>query len=91
MFEALEENAADFGKEIIPSLVDSKNLKCHVFDDYWEDIGTVRSFEANLQLTEDKPLFDFYDEKLPIYNYPDILPTAKLGECSFENNGYKRL
>ena len=83
MFEALEGDAADFGKEIIPSLVDSKNLKCHVFDDYWEDIGTVRSFfEANLQLTEDKPLFDFYDEKLPIYNYPDILPTAKLGECS---------
>jgi len=73
MFEALEGDAADFGKEIIPSLVDSKNLKCHVFDDYWEDIGTVRSFfEANLQLTEDKPLFDFYDEKLPIYNYPDI-------------------
>ena len=70
-------------REMIPSLVDSKILKCHVFDDYWEDIGTVRSFfEANLQLTEDKPLFDFYDEKLPIYNYPDILPTAKLGECS---------
>ena len=86
MMDALEGNATDFGKEIIPSLVNSKNLKCHVFDDYWEDIGTVRAFfEANLQLTDDKPSFDFYDEKLPIYNYPDILPTAKLVECSLKN------
>ena len=86
MFEALSGYTTDFGKEIIPSLVNDKNLKCHVFDDYWEDIGTVRSFfEANLQLTDPKPLFDFYDEKLPIYNYPDILPTAKLGKCTLTN------
>ena len=86
MFDALSGQAKDFGKEIIPSLVNSKDIKCHVFDDYWEDIGTVRSFfEANLQLTDAKPAFDFYDERLPIYNYPDILPTAKLGNCSLVN------
>ena len=83
MFDALEEDAADFGKEIIPSLVEKKDIRCHVFDDYWEDIGTVRSFfEANLQLTDDLPAFDFYEEGHPIYNYPDLLPTAKLGDCS---------
>ena len=53
------------------------------FDGYWEDIGTVRSFfEANLQLTDEVPSFDFYDEDYPIYNYPDILPTAKLNQCN---------
>ena len=83
MFDALEGDAADFGKEIIPSLVEKKDIRCHVFDDYWEDIGTVRSFfEANLQLTDDFPAFDFYEEGHPIYNYPDLLPTAKLGDCS---------
>lgn len=82
MFDALSGDAKDFGKEIIPSLVKDKDIQCHVFDDYWEDIGTVRSFfDANLQLTDTNPIFDFYDEKLPIYNYPDVLPTAKLGNC----------
>ena len=44
MFDALEGNTRDFGKEVIPSLVGKKDLRCHVYDDYWEDIGTVRSF-----------------------------------------------
>ena len=35
--DALEGNT-DFGKEIIPSLVSSKIVRCHIFDDYWEDI-----------------------------------------------------
>ena len=82
MFGSLEGDSTDFGKEIIPSLVGKKDIRSHVFDGYWEDIGTVRSFfEANLQLTDDVPSFDFYDEHYPIYNYPDILPTAKLNQC----------
>jgi len=32
-------------------------------------------------LTDEVPSFDFYDEDYPIYNYPDILPTAKLNQC----------
>ena len=78
MFDALDGDSKDFGKEIIPSLVGKKDLKCHVYDDYWEDIGTVRSFfEANLQLCGDRPEFDFYEQNHPIYNYPDLLPMSK--------------
>jgi glucose-1-phosphate adenylyltransferase len=85
MFEALEGDAKDFGKEIIPSLVQDKDIRCHVFDGYWEDIGTVKAFfDANLQLTEPVPSFNFYDEEHPIYNYPDILPTAKLTHCDMD-------
>jgi glucose-1-phosphate adenylyltransferase len=85
MFDALEGDAKDFGKEIIPSLVQDKDIRCHVFDDYWEDIGTVKAFfDANLQLTEPVPSFNFYDEDHPIYNYPDILPTAKLTHCEID-------
>ena len=78
MFDALDGDSKDFGKEIIPSLVGKRDLKCHVYDDYWEDIGTVRSFfEANLQLCGDRPEFDFYEQNHPIYNYPDLLPMSK--------------
>ena len=87
MIEALDGDAKDFGKEIIPSLVEDKNIRCHIFDDYWEDIGTVKAFfDANLQLTEAVPSFNFYDEDHPIYNYPDILPTAKLTHCEMDRS-----
>jgi glucose-1-phosphate adenylyltransferase len=83
MFDALEGDRTDFGKEIIPSLVGKKDLRCHVYDEYWEDIGTVRAFfEANLQLCDEFPKFNFYEQNHPIYNYPDILPTSKFGESS---------
>jgi len=83
MKRALSGDDKDFGKEIIPSLVGNQDIRCHVFDDYWEDIGTVRAFfEANLQLTDEVPAFNFYEGQRPIYNRPDILPTAKLGKCS---------
>ena len=82
MEDALKGDATDFGKEIIPSLVEKKDIRCHIFDDYWEDIGTVKAFfDANLQLTDEVPVFDFYEGERPIYNRPDILPTAKLGKC----------
>jgi glucose-1-phosphate adenylyltransferase len=83
MEDALQGHATDFGKEIIPSLVGKKDIRCHIFDDYWEDIGTVKAFfDANLQLTDEVPAFDFYENDRPIYNRSDILPTAKLGKCS---------
>ncbi len=82
---ALASDVTDFGKEIMPGLVGKCNLRCHVFEGYWEDIGTVRAFfEANLQLTDPVPAFDFYDEDSPMYNFPDILPTAKVTECSID-------
>ena len=53
IMDALEGNTTDFGKEIIPSLVSSKIVRCHIFDDYWEDIGTVRAFfEANFAINQ---------------------------------------
>jgi glucose-1-phosphate adenylyltransferase len=83
MEDALQGDATDFGKEIIPSLVGKKDIRCHIFDDYWEDIGTVKAFfDANLQLTDEVPDFDFYENDRPIYNRSDVLPTAKLGKCS---------
>jgi glucose-1-phosphate adenylyltransferase len=71
----------DFGKEVIPEALKSgMNLRSYVFDDYWEDIGTIGAFyEANLALTQQpKPPFSFYEEDFPIYTRPRYLPPSKL-------------
>ena len=71
----------DFGKEIIPeALGRGDKLKSYVFNDYWEDIGTIGAFfESNLALTQQPtPPFSFYDEKFPIYTRPRYLPPSKI-------------
>jgi len=71
----------DFGKEIIPeALGRGDKLKSYVFNDYWEDIGTIGAFfDSNLALTQQPtPPFSFYDEKFPIYTRPRYLPPSKI-------------
>jgi glucose-1-phosphate adenylyltransferase len=64
--EALDNHHHDFGKEIIPGLLGKKKLFAHIFEGYWEDIGTVRAFfEANLALTDPLPPFNFFDPAGP--------------------------
>ncbi|WP_320676676.1 glucose-1-phosphate adenylyltransferase [Prochlorococcus sp. MIT 1300] len=83
LFDLLNKNPGhkDFGKEVIPeALSRGDKLKSYVFDDYWEDIGTIGAFyESNLALTQQpSPPFSFYDEKFPIYTRPRYLPPTKL-------------
>ncbi|MDB9375306.1 glucose-1-phosphate adenylyltransferase [Nodularia sphaerocarpa] len=79
--ESLE--STDFGKEIIPDASKDYNVQAYLFDDYWEDIGTIEAFyHANLALTKQPlPPFSFYDEKAPIYTRPRYLPPSKLLSC----------
>jgi len=83
LFDLLNDNPQhkDFGKEVIPeALAGGMTLKSYVFDDYWEDIGTIGAFyEANLALTQQPtPPFSFYEEDFPIYTRPRYLPPSKL-------------
>lgn len=82
LFDLLDQNpsATDFGKEIIPTALQRHDLRAYLFNDYWEDIGTIRAFyEANLVLTDQPlPAFSFYDEDFPIYTRPRYLPPTKL-------------
>lgn len=76
-------NQTDFGKEIIPASAKDYNLQAYLFDDYWEDIGTIEAFyDANLALTrQPQPAFSFYDEESPIYTRARYLPPTKLLDC----------
>ncbi len=83
LFDLLATNptATDFGKELIPAALNrGDHLQSYLFDDYWEDIGTIGAFyEANLALTDQpNPAFSFYDESFPIYTRPRYLPPSKM-------------
>jgi glucose-1-phosphate adenylyltransferase len=79
MENCLANELTDFGKEIIPAAIDKLKVNAYIFDGYWEDIGTIRSFyEANLDLTTLRPKFDFYDEDKPIYTHMRNLPPSKM-------------
>jgi glucose-1-phosphate adenylyltransferase len=79
MEEALAGDFNDFGKEIIPDILTKERINAYLFDGYWEDIGTIKSFyDANIQLTDINPKFNFYDEENPIYTHNRNLPASKL-------------
>ncbi|MDR1909933.1 MAG: glucose-1-phosphate adenylyltransferase, partial [Spirochaetaceae bacterium] len=79
MENCLANDYTDFGKEIIPLAINNLKVRAYIFDDYWEDIGTIKNFyEANLDLTSIKPKFDFYDEDRPIYTHIRNLPPSKM-------------
>lgn len=85
LFEELPD-ATDFGKEMIPhALSSSTSVKSFVYDGYWTDIGTIRSFyEANLELTQTLPRFNLYDNDRMIYTRARLLPASKVSGTTLE-------
>ena len=84
--EALDNNMTDFGKEVIPSLLGKKRLFAHIFEGYWEDIGTVKAFfDTNLALSDPLPPFNFFDPTAPIYTQDRYLPASKLNKCNIDH------
>ena len=77
----------DFGKEIIPAAIEKYSVQAHLFNDYWEDIGTIRAFyEANLDLASPIPKFNFFDASAPIYTRSRYLPPSKVNGCEIESS-----
>jgi len=72
----------DFGRHVIPKAIGEMRVQAHFFRGYWEDVGTIGSyFEANLQLCDSMPPFDFYDSLRPVYTHPRFLPATKVEGC----------
>src|SRR2546426_1008800 len=75
-------HGADFGKEIIPEALLRYNVQAHLFDGYWEDIGTIGAFyRANIEMTLPLPPFNVFDSDAPMYTRPRYLPGSKLLDC----------
>jgi len=75
----LDNDFEDFGKNVIPAAIEKLRVQAHVFQGYWEDIGTIHSFfEANLALAELEPAFSFYKPGSTVYSRPRFLPASKI-------------
>jgi len=79
--------AVDFGKEIIPEALTHYNVQTHLFDGYWEDIGTIGAFyRANIEMTLPLPPFNVFDSEAPMYTRPRYLPGSKLLDCHIQSS-----
>jgi glucose-1-phosphate adenylyltransferase len=77
----------DFGKEIFPAAIRSRHVQMHMFDGYWEDIGTIKAFyEANLATISEDPPFSFVEDNAPIYSRPRFLPPTLFRDCEVSNS-----
>jgi glucose-1-phosphate adenylyltransferase len=77
----------DFGKDIFPMAIRHHHVQTHLFDGYWEDIGTIKAFyDANLALTDANPPFQFADRRAPIFTRPRFLPSTRMGSCTIRDS-----
>jgi glucose-1-phosphate adenylyltransferase len=82
-------SSRDFGKDIIPYIVEHGKAVAHRFakscvrssferEAYWRDVGTIDAYwEANIDLTDITPELDLYDRDWPIWTYAELKPPAK--------------
>ncbi|MDH4161787.1 MAG: glucose-1-phosphate adenylyltransferase [Nitrospirota bacterium] len=84
-FDALQDTAHDFGRNIIPTMMRSARVCTYNFIDknrkaakYWRDVGTVDAYwEANMDLVSVDPLLNLYDRSWPIRTHQAQNPPVK--------------
>ena len=84
--ELLNNTLTDFGKHIIPNAIPTHRVFSHVFQGYWEDVGTIRTFfEANLDLVSELPRFNLFDTSAPVLSHPRFLPGSKINGAQIDH------
>src|SRR5262249_49747104 len=75
----------DFGKEVFPRSIATHHVQAHLFDGYWEDLGTIKSYhDVHLELARDDPPFDFSSPEGVIYTHMRNLPAARISSPDVE-------
>ena len=83
----LDNTLTDFGKHIIPTAIQNLRVFSFVFQGYWEDIGTIRAFfDANIDVTNELPRFNFFDEAAKIFSRPRFLPASKINGAGLRSS-----
>ena len=76
----------DFGKELLPNSLKTHSVYAHLFNEFWEDIGTVRSyFDISIAMTKPNPPFHLYDPAKPIFTHTRPLPGAQVFDAKVKN------
>ena len=77
----------DFGKEVFPQSIATHRVQVHLFDGYWEDIGTIKSYyQANLELATSNPPFRFIVDNTPVYTRARFLPPTRIEGATISNS-----
>jgi glucose-1-phosphate adenylyltransferase len=77
----LKTDYRDFGKEVFPASIRSRHVQVYLFDGYWEDIGTIKSFfEANIGLASPAAPFELVQAETPIYSHARFLPPTRFDD-----------
>jgi glucose-1-phosphate adenylyltransferase len=75
----------DFGKDIFPNIYHKHHVYAHIFDDFWEDLGTIRAYwEVSLALCDDQPRFEFHSPRGVIYTRVRNLPPSRISNAQLE-------
>ncbi len=80
--ENADTGSKDFGKDIIPSMLDNgERLFAYTFDGYWKDVGTLDSlWEANMDLLSPSVPLDLYEQNWKVYSRNDNMPPQYIGD-----------
>ncbi|MEN6406949.1 MAG: glucose-1-phosphate adenylyltransferase [Thermoguttaceae bacterium] len=80
-------NYRDFGKEVFPASIRTRHVQVHLFDTYWEDIGTIKSFyQANLDMAKPDAPFDLAPAEAPIYSHARFLPPTRFDGATVQGS-----
>lgn len=93
VYDAKRDTQHDFGRNIIPHMLTKRKVFAYNLqeeekgiDTYWRDVGSLESYyEANMELLEQNPVFNLYDDEWPIRTYHEQAPPAKF---IFSGNEY---
>lgn len=79
--------ATDFGRDVFQKHYQRLNVFAHLFDGYWEDLGTIKSYhQAALDLARDPPAFEFYHPDGPIFTRMRFLPAARISGAMIKDS-----
>ena len=83
-----ENSSNDFGKNIIPNLLNNgEKLHSYRFDGYWKDVGTISSlWEANMDLIGENPVISLADQDFRIYSKNTARPPQYVGDHAVVDN-----
>ena len=86
--EADENSSNDFGKNIIPNLLNNgEKLFAYKFDGYWKDVGTISSlWEANMDLIGENPILSMSDRNFRVFSRNFARPPQYIGEGAVIDN-----
>jgi glucose-1-phosphate adenylyltransferase len=71
----------DFGRDVVPRMVEHDRVYAYPFRGYWRDVGTIQSYwESNMGLLNEPPDFDLYDTDWVIHTRSEERPPARITE-----------